>query len=210
MRILPLPTLHLLPPFLATVPAVTEVVEMSVIQLFYSKLLEKFAEKLGVETPECVVTVVAEGWFLAYIDLPIARSGIVIKIVRNWGAPSPDFKVAKEDAAHVAIQRMKGKLDLQIKNTNYDDFILYKSLYDNVTRFWIFSNSDLLRQFKNPKREYNLLKDCYASAVVEKVESIAEQVKMRRTIDECHVTINYLHADRIATVADLSEAESAS
>nr|CAD1831647.1 unnamed protein product [Ananas comosus var. bracteatus] len=206
MRIVPLPTLHLLPPFLATVPAATGVVEMSIIQLFYSKLLEKFAEKLGVETPECVVTVVTEGWFLAYIDVPIACSGIVIEIVRNWGAPSPDFKVAKEDATHVAIQRMKGKLDLQIKDTNYDDFILYKSLYDNVT----VQYSDLLGQFKNLKREYNLLKDCYASAVVEKVEPIAEQAKMRRTIDECYVTINCLRADRIATVADLSEVESAS
>nr|CAD1836485.1 unnamed protein product [Ananas comosus var. bracteatus] len=147
---------------------------MSVIQLSYTRLLDEIAEKLGVETPKCVVTIAAE--------------------------------VAKEDAARVAIQRMKDELGLQIKDTNYDDFILYKSLYDNVT----VQNSDLLAQFTNLKREHNLLKDCYATAVSEKVDAITEQVKMHREINDCHETINCLRADRAATATGPSEAGSAS
>nr|CAD1818050.1 unnamed protein product [Ananas comosus var. bracteatus] len=41
---------------------------MSVIQLSYSKLLKKIIEKLGVGTPDCVVTVTAE-----VLGSPLAR-----------------------------------------------------------------------------------------------------------------------------------------
>lgn len=78
------------------------VVEMSVVQLSYNKLLEEISKQLGIETPQCKVTVAAEGWLLAYIDLLIAYTGTIIEIVRCWCAPSPDFIVAREDAAHVA------------------------------------------------------------------------------------------------------------
>lgn len=80
---------------------------------------------------------------------------------------------------------MRGKLDLQIKDANYNDYILYKNLYDNVT----VQYTKLLGQFNNMKREHNLLKDCYASAVAEKVrrarirsrrEREREGIKLRR------------------------------
>nr|CAD1821573.1 unnamed protein product [Ananas comosus var. bracteatus] len=141
-----------------------------------------------------------------YIDLSLARSETVIRIARCWGALSADFILAKDDAARAAIQRMRSELDLHIIDTNYDNFMLYKSLYDYVTA----QHTKLLGQFENLKRQYNLLKDCYASAVAERVEYIDEKVKMCRTIDECHVTIDRLRADRPVAASDRSEEGSAS
>nr|CAD1827489.1 unnamed protein product [Ananas comosus var. bracteatus] len=113
---------------------------------------------------------------------------------------------AKDDSARVAIQRMKAELDLHIKDINYDDCVMYKSMYDNVT----VQYSDLLGQFNKLKREHNILRDCYSSSVAEKVRYIDEHVKMRRTINEYHAAINHLRADQTAVATDLSESESAS
>lgn len=55
---------------------------MSIVQLSFSKLLEEICQKMGVGTPNCVATIGAEGWFIAYIDLPIARSGAIVEIAR--------------------------------------------------------------------------------------------------------------------------------
>nr|CAD1827903.1 unnamed protein product [Ananas comosus var. bracteatus] len=177
---------------------------MSTIQLSFSKLLEEICQKLGVGTPDCIATLGAEGWFVAYIDLPIARSGAIIEIACCWGAASPDILLAKDDSARVAIQRMKAELDLHIKDINYDDCIMYKSMYDNVT----VQFSDLLGQFNKLKREHGILRDCYASSVAEKVRYIDEHMKMRRMIAEYNAAINRLRADRATMATDPSESGS--
>lgn len=179
---------------------------MSMIQLSYSKLLGEITEKLGVAPPECIITVIAEGWYLGYVDAAIARSATVIENARCWGSPSADLILAKDDAARAAINRIKSELHLHIIDTNYDDFMLYKSLYDHVTA----QHTDLLGKFENLQREYNLLKDCYASAVAERVQYIDEKVKMQCTIDECQLAIGQLRAEKPATTSGHSEAGSAS
>nr|CAD1837495.1 unnamed protein product [Ananas comosus var. bracteatus] len=151
---------------------------MSIVQLFFSKLLEEICQRLGFRVPDCVATVGAEGCFVAYIDLPIARNGAIVEIARCWGGASSDFLMAKDDSAHVAIQRMKAELDLHIKDINYDDCIMYKSMYDNVTA----QLNDLLGQFNKLKREHSILRDCYASSVAEKLRYIDEHAKMHRTM----------------------------
>nr|CAD1837255.1 unnamed protein product [Ananas comosus var. bracteatus] len=131
------------------------VVRMSIVQLSFIKLLEEICQKLGFRVPNCVATAGAEGWFVAYIDLPIARNRAIVEIARCWGAASPHFLLAKDDSARVAIQRMKAELDLHIKDINYDDCIMYKSMYDNVT----VQFNDLLGQFIKLKCEHSILRD---------------------------------------------------
>nr|CAD1818564.1 unnamed protein product [Ananas comosus var. bracteatus] len=103
---------------------------------------------------------------------------IVALLPATAGYGLPDTH--KDDSARVAIQRMKAELDLHIKDINYADCIMYKSMYDNVT----VQFNDLRGQFNKLKREHSILRDCYASSGAEKVRYIDEHVKMHRTIDE--------------------------
>ncbi|XP_020081992.1 uncharacterized protein LOC109705653 isoform X3 [Ananas comosus] len=182
-----------------------EVVEMSVVQLSYTMLLGEISGKLGVETPDCIVTIAAEGWFIAYVDLTIVRGGSVIEVARNWGSPSTDSMIAWEDAARVAIQRMKKELGLQIKDANYDDFILYKNLYDAVA----LQNSDFIGQLTSLRCEHNLLKDSYATVVSEKAGVINEQIRLRHGLNDCHATINLLRSAQSSMACDPADVGSA-
>nr|CAD1823616.1 unnamed protein product [Ananas comosus var. bracteatus] len=178
---------------------------MSVVQLSYTMLLSEISSKLGVETPDCIVTIAAEGWFLAYVDLTIVRGGSVIEVARNWGSLSTDYMAAWEDAARVAIQRMKEELGLQIKDANYDDFILYKNLYDAVA----LQNSDFVGQLTGLRSEHNLLKDSYAAVVSEKADAINEQIRLRRELDDCYATINRLRPSQSSMACDPADVGSA-
>nr|CAD1842689.1 unnamed protein product [Ananas comosus var. bracteatus] len=179
---------------------------MSIVQLSFSRLLEEICQKLSFRVPDCVATVGGEGWYVAYIDLPIARNGAIVEIARCWGAASLDFLLAKDDSARVAIHRMKSELDLHIKDINYDDCIMYKSMYDNV----MVQSNDLLDQLNKLKREHSVLRDCYASSIAEKVRYIDENLKLARAVADQRATIERLHATRTAMPTDPSESSSGS
>ncbi len=184
----------------------TRIVPMAIIQLSYLKLLEEISEKVGIGTPQCEVTSAVEGWFLAYIDVEIAHVGSVVQTVRCWGGPSPDMREAREEAAGYAIRKMKCEFGLEIKDVNYEDYILYRNMYDHG----VVQYADLLTPFNNLQREYNMLKDCYTSTLIENAEYLAQQVKMRCTIDECRATINHLCRGCSVSSPDPSEEGSVS
>ncbi len=179
---------------------------MSIVEISHRKLFEEIAEKLSIETPPCEVTVAAEGWFLAYIDLQVPRDCPMIETVRCWGGPSPDVSLAKEDAAREVVQKIKSEFELHIRDANYEEYIFYKNLYDHVAA----QHSDLLVRFNNLEREYTLLKSSYVAVVCEKTELVADWAKMRHTIDEYRMTIHSLRAEQLSTPPHASEAGSAS
>nr|CAD1842429.1 unnamed protein product [Ananas comosus var. bracteatus] len=184
----------------------SEFSRMSIVQLSFSRLLDEICQKLGFRVPDCVATVGGEGWYVAYIDLPIARNGAIVEIARCWGAASPYFLLAKDDSACVAIHRMKSELDLHIKDINYDDCIMYKSMYDNV----MVQSNNLLDQLNKLKREHSVLRDCYASSIAEKVRYIDENLKLARAVADQRTTIERLHATCTAMATDPSESSSGS
>ncbi len=61
------------------------------------------------------MAVAEEGWFIAYIDLPIRHDGSIVDVIRCWGILCLQLQDAKEEAAHAAVLKMKGEFDLQIR-----------------------------------------------------------------------------------------------
>ncbi len=185
----------------------TTIVPIAIVQLSYIKLLEEIAEKLSIENPQCEVTLIGEEWFLAYIELEIAHVGSVVEVVCCWDGPSPDIhQKAKEDAARFTIEKMKSKFDLQIKDVNYDDYILYKNMHNDVT----IQYTDLLTRFNNLGQEYNGLKDCHASTLADNAKFVTKQLKMQHSIDEYRASVNHFRRGCSVSTTDPSEEDSAS
>nr|CAD1840673.1 unnamed protein product [Ananas comosus var. bracteatus] len=131
---------------------------------------------------------------------------VLLPTTAKYGLPDGRKVYAKDDSARVAIQRMKCELDLHMKDINYDDCIMYKSMYDNVT----VQFNDFHGQLNKLKREHSVLRDCYASFVAERIRYIDENQKLSRTIAEYRATIDRLRAGRAAMATDSSESWSAS
>nr|CAD1832700.1 unnamed protein product [Ananas comosus var. bracteatus] len=140
---------------------------------------------------------------MSIVQLSFSR--LLEEICQRLGFRVPDC-VATEDSARVAIQRMKSELDLHIKDINYDDCIMYKSMYDNV----MIRSTNLLGQLGELKREHSVLRDCYASSIAEKVRYIDENLKLSRMAAEQRATIEHLHASRSPMATDPSESSSGS
>lgn len=93
---------------------------------------------------------------MGYIDLQIPQSKTVVETVQCAIAQFPTSARAEQDAARIALKRLKDECDLHIKDINYDDSAFYKNLYDHqITGYAI-----LFAQYSNLSREYNFLKEC--------------------------------------------------
>lgn len=68
---------------------------------------------------------------MGYIDLQIFWSKIVVEMVQCASAHFPTPARVEQDAAHIALKRLKDECDLHIQDINYDDFVFYKNLYDH-------------------------------------------------------------------------------
>nr|CAD1838511.1 unnamed protein product [Ananas comosus var. bracteatus] len=161
---------------------------MSKVHIFYVRLLHEICEQLQVEVPQFVVSVDAEGKFLAYADVSIQRSGTIVESTRCWSAQSSTSAAAEQDAARLAVKKLVDELDLDVTDANYDRYLLYKGLYDHVT----IENVVVVAQYNKLMQDYNLLRDCYVSTVIQKNEYVDDRIKIRRAINECHAVVNRL------------------
>ncbi len=177
---------------------------MAIVQLSYLKLLKEISAKLGIQTPQCEVTLVCKGWFVAYIEFEVVRFGSIVETLRCWGGPSPDMQEAKEEAAGSTVRRMKDEFGLEIKDVNYDDFILYRNMYDQVS----LQHTNIKANFNNLEREYNILRSRYTSTLAQNSTLLAERAKMRSIIDEYHATVNRLRRGCSVSTADPSDESS--
>lgn len=66
----------------------------------------------------------------------------------------------------------------------------------------------LFAQYNNLTREYNIVKECYVTALSQKHEYITERVMLRQAIRECHATINRLIIEPPPAQANPSDAMS--
>ncbi len=179
---------------------------MTVVQLSYLKLLEEISRRLGIEIPQCKLSSVGEGWFVACIEFDVVRIGSIVESIRCWGGPSPDIQEVKEEAAISTIGRMKCEFGLKVKDVNYDDYMLYRNMYDHVTAQY----ATLLANYNNLEREYKVLKDRFDSTLSHNAKLVVEQARMRSTIDDNHATINRLRRGCSVSTAEPSEDSSRS
>ncbi len=174
---------------------------MPIVQVSYVKLLEEISGKLGIQAPQCEVSLVGGEWFLACIEFSVVRVGSAVETQHCWGGPSRNMQEAKEEASCFAIRKMMAKFDLEIKDINYEDYILFKAMYNEVT----IQYANLLADFNQLGYEYNMLKNCYASTVNQNADFVARQVKMQSIIDGYHATINRLRRDCSVSSVEPSE-----
>nr|CAD1829959.1 unnamed protein product [Ananas comosus var. bracteatus] len=104
------------------------------------------------------------------------------------GAQSSTSAAAEHDVARVAIKRMVGEYDMQVKDVNYDDSIFYKNLYNHLTTKFAI----LFAHYTNLLQEYNFVKDCYVTTLAQINEFVTERVQIRCAIEECYAVINRL------------------
>nr|CAD1834637.1 unnamed protein product [Ananas comosus var. bracteatus] len=159
---------------------------MATIHFSYVMMLGEVYEQLGLGVPQIVVTPDTEGKFIGYVDLQIPRSETVVQTVRCSSSQFPTATGAEQDAARLAMKRLKEECDLQFKDINYDDSLLYKNLYDHQTT----NCAVLTTQYSNLSREHSFLKECHVSTVAQKNEYVNERIKLRNAIGECYAVVN--------------------
>nr|CAD1823057.1 unnamed protein product [Ananas comosus var. bracteatus] len=175
---------------------------MTTINVSYVRLLSEIYEQLQLDVPQIVVNVDAEGKFVGYMDLQIPQSEIVVETVRCSSSQFPTSAGAEQDTARLALKRLKDECDLQIKDINYDDSLLYKNLYKHQTIDYAVVSA----QLSNLSREYNFLKECYISTVAQ--EYVNERIQLRRAVEECYAIVNRIIVVTPAPETDPSEAMS--
>ncbi len=148
--------------------------------------------------PVCELTLDAESIYSACIDLSVPHEESIFEIVCCLGSPNPTFDGAEQDAARVAVHRLMDELDLQIKDANYEDILLYKNLYNHL----IMEHTTLYEKYNKLKWEYRLLKDSYNSVIIQSDEYVAERVRVRDAIKECHFVMMQLNPVPSATETD--------
>ncbi len=77
-------------------------------------------------------------------------------------------------------------------------------MYDQVT----LQHTNLLANFNNLEREYNVLKGRYTSTLAQNAAFVAEKEKMRSTIDGYHAALNRLRRGCSVSTADPSDESS--
>nr|CAD1824806.1 unnamed protein product [Ananas comosus var. bracteatus] len=165
-------------------------VTMPVVDLCYIHLLREIAKKLQLEIPQCEVTTNSDGQFVAYVDLHIPSDGPIVEVAHCWGSALAISGIAEQDAARVAIRRLKDELNLQIKDANYEEQSCYKNMYDQLTNQYAV----LFGKYDKVKWELGMLKNCFNSVVAQKDEFVTERIKIRAAIEECHCVISRLDA----------------
>ncbi len=169
-------------------PACPKFAVMPVVEISGVRLLHEICEKLSMIVPQFEMTTNAAGQFVGCVDVQIGCEGSVAEVVRCWGGPFPVASAAEQDAACVAIKRLKEDLDLHIKDANYDDQFYYKSMYDHLSNQY----ATLSARYSRAKWELGMLKECHSSLAAQKEQFIAERVKIRGAVNECHALINRL------------------
>lgn len=66
--------------------------------------------------------------------------------------------------------------------------LIYENLYDHLATEYAV----LFAQYDNLVLEYNFVKDCYVTTLVQINEFVTERVQIRCAIEECHAVINRL------------------
>nr|CAD1844336.1 unnamed protein product [Ananas comosus var. bracteatus] len=177
---------------------------MPTIHLSYARLLREVYEQLQLEVPQCVVSTDSDGQFVASIDLQIPRSETVVETVRCESAHFPTYAAAEQDTARRALKRLEDECDLQVKDINYEDSVIYKNMYDHQTTDYAV----LFAQYNNLTREHNILKECYITTLAQKNEYINERIRLRQAIGECYAAVNRLTVEPPPAPADPFEAMS--
>ncbi len=174
------------PPFLLS--AFPTSAAMPVVELSGVRLLHEIAEKLDMVVPQFEMTTNADGQYVCCVELHIPYENVGSEVVRCWGSPSPVAGSAEQDAAYVAIKRLKEDLDLHVKDANYEDRFYYKNMYDHLAN----QHATLFAKYGRVKWELAMLKECHSSLAAQKEQFVAERVKIRAAIEECHTLINRL------------------
>nr|CAD1825749.1 unnamed protein product [Ananas comosus var. bracteatus] len=168
--------------------------EMTTINVSYIRLLSEVYEQLHLDVPQIVVDVDDEGKFVGRVDLQILRSETVIQTVHCTSSQFPTSVGAQQDVARLALNRIKDECDLQIKDANYDDSVLYKTLYDHKCTDYTVVTTQLSTQLSNLSREYDFLKECFVSTVEQKNVYVNDQIQLRRAVGECYDIVNRITA----------------
>ncbi|XP_020113686.1 uncharacterized protein LOC109727892 isoform X1 [Ananas comosus] len=177
---------------------------MLTIHLSYTRLLHEVCEQLHLAVPHFVAASNSDGQFVSSMDLQIPRTETVTETVRCESTPFPTYAAAEQDVVRRALRRLKDECDLQVQDVNYEDSVVYKSLYDHQLTDYAL----LFSQFNNLTREYNILKECYLTTLAQKNEYINERVMLRQAIGECHDALNRLTVEPPPTTANPSDAMS--
>lgn len=110
------------------------------------------------------------------MDLQILWSETVVQTVRCSGSQFPTSIGAQQDVARLALKRIKEECDLHIKDANYDDSVLYKTLYEHKFTDYIVVTTQLSSQLSDLSREYDFLKGCFVSTVEQKNVYVNDQI----------------------------------
>lgn len=151
-----------------------------------------------------MVSSTADGQFVGSMDLQLPLNVTAPETVRCDGVPFPTRGAAEQDVARRALKKLHEECDVQVKDVNYEDSVIYKNLYEHQLAEYTL----LFTQFTNVTREYNVLKDCYIATLAQKNEYASERVMLRHAIGECHSAVNQLIVEPAPAVLNPSEAVS--
>lgn len=163
---------------------------METIHFSYVRMLSEVYEQLSLGVPQIVVTSDTEGKIVAYVDLQIPRTETIIQAVRCSSSQFPTAAAAEQDAARLAMKRLMEECDLQYKDMNYNDSLLYKNLYGHQTT----DCGVISAQYSNLSKEHSFLKECYITTVAQKNEFVNERINLRNATGECYAMVNIITA----------------
>nr|CAD1827348.1 unnamed protein product [Ananas comosus var. bracteatus] len=154
------------------------------------RLLRKICAKFSLQPPRYGMTLDTDLRFCSYVDVEIPRSSRIIEVITSWGAPSSNTNRTQEDAARIAIGRLRNELGFEVKDTNYEERKYLRGLYDQICH----DHEELHDEYEMLKLDYDLLRRFYNSLVAERDRVVADLEKLKENINECFEMINQPNA----------------
>nr|CAD1827349.1 unnamed protein product [Ananas comosus var. bracteatus] len=154
------------------------------------RLLRKICGKFSLQPLRYGMTLDTDLRFCSYDDVEIPRSSRIIEVITSWGAPSSNANRTQEDAARIAIGRLRNELGFEVKDTNYEERKYLRGLYDQICH----DHEELRDEYEMLKLDYDLLRRFYNSLVAERDRVVADLEKLKENINECFEMINQPNA----------------
>nr|CAD1825836.1 unnamed protein product [Ananas comosus var. bracteatus]CAD1829836.1 unnamed protein product [Ananas comosus var. bracteatus] len=178
------------------------------IDINFRRLLGKICAKFSLPPPRYGTTVVAEGRLHSFVDVEVPRGSRFMEIITCWGWFFPDSEQSEEDAARIAIKRLRDELGFEVKDINYDEKISYKELYKRNCD----EHTELRDEYEMLNLDFDLLKKTYNILIEEKKQIAAELKEIKDGIARCHALINHpnvgpMDVESTAEVAILGDVE---
>nr|CAD1843438.1 unnamed protein product [Ananas comosus var. bracteatus] len=178
-----------------------------VVTVCFCEMLRDVCQKYSLPSPRYGIPVGSDGLISVYVEVEIPRGYSVAQTVRIWGSPFLDADQSEEDAARLAVAKLRDEYAFEVKDANLEDKKFYENLYARLS----VDHTVVCEKYKRLKTDYNLLKGYYNDLMSEKELLIAERRELIGNIEKCSEVFRRpsIHAVRPASSGEGSSEDPA-